>query len=44
MQCKLYSDHSDPRVAQGALEEAGRGGQHMITGAAPNNLKLDERA
>ena len=33
-------DLSDPRVAQGVLEEAGRAKAHIITEAAPNELKL----
>ena len=37
--CYTYHQ-SDPRVAEGALEEAGRTEQHTITEAAPNELKL----
>ena len=37
-------DQSDPRVAQaagkGALDEAGRAEQHIMTETAPNELKL----
>ena len=43
-QCILYYDQSDPRVAEGALEEAGRAEQHIITEAAPNELRLGEGA
>ena len=37
-------DLSDPRVAQGVLEEAGRAKAHIITEAAPNELKLGRGA
>ena len=40
----IYYEHSNPRVAEGALEEAGRAHQHIITEAAPNELKIDEVA
>ena len=43
-ECILYYDQSDPRVAEGALEESGRAEQHIITEAAPNELKLGEGA
>ena len=43
-QCILFDHQSDPRVAQGALEEAGRTEQHIGTEAAPNKLKLGEGA
>ena len=37
-------DQTDPLVAEGALEEAGRAEQHIIAGAAPNELKLGRGA
>ena len=45
MHANYIYDQSDPRVAQeGALEEAGRAEQHIITEAAPNELKLGRGA
>ena len=40
----LYYDQSDPRVAEGALEEAERVEQLIITEAASNELKLGRGA
>ena len=34
-------DQTDPLVAEGALEEAGRAEQHIITEVVPNELKLE---